>query len=159
MAGLKAKFTSDEVTLATTAGFKTLIVVEAAAHQRVNVLSWGVYCRGQNNADKPVKTRLIRCSTAGTGGETLTPSKLNTAFPETVQTTAKGECSGTPFSVQPTASGEQIDQKPVHPQTGIDVVSPEREIMQVGGGEKIALQYDNEGGAGVPAWADIVFEE
>jgi hypothetical protein len=143
------------LTLGTTSSWKTLLQVLAPSNQRVFINSWGVYSKGTVNTDKPIRIRLIRQSTAGTPGSTLTPGKKNTAFTETVQTAGY---SGT-FSAEPTVSGEPLDEKMVHPQAGVENVSFERGEIQLAGGERAAIQYLNDAGAAVDVVADMSIEE
>jgi hypothetical protein len=155
MAGLKAHFSSAILTAEYSAGWKTLLQVVAPTNQRVFVTSWGVYCKGTVNSDPAIRLRLIKQSDAGTGGTSVTASKKIPAS-ETVQTAAK---CGT-FSVEPTVSGEPVDEKMVHPQAGIEVPSFERDEVVLAGGDRIAIQYNNEsGGTSVPLVADMSIEE
>lgn len=156
MAGLKANFTTAPITIVTTSGWKTLLQILAPTNQRVFVNSWAVCCKGTVNTDKPIRIRLVRQSTAGTPGSTLTAGKRNTAFAETPQTAGY---SGT-FSAEPTVSGEAVDgEKTVHPQAGVENVSFERGEIQLAGGERMAVQYENNGGAAVDVVAEVAIEE
>lgn len=157
MAGLFCYAKSAEITLANSAGWKTALQIQAPANQRVNVLSWGVYCRGTTNSAKPLKARLIRQSDAGSGGQSVTLQKRNTAFTETIQTAVLG---GAWATTEPTVSGGALDEKSVHPQAGVELPAYDRRQFQLAGGERLAIQTDNEGGeASLPIHADIGFEE
>lgn len=157
MAGLFGYAESAEITLAASGGWKTLLMLTAPANQRVNALSWGVYCRGTTNSAKPLRARLIRCSDSGTGGQSVTPQKRNTAFSETIQTAALG---GAWATTEPSVSGGAVDEKTIHPQAGAEFPAYERRQWQLAGGERIAVQVNNDGGdSSLPVTADIGFEE
>lgn len=157
MAGLFCYAKSSEITLGSGSGWKTLLQITAPTNQRVNVLSWGVYCRGTTNSAKPMLVRLIRCSDAGSGGNSITPQKRNTTFTETIQTTALG---GTWSTTEPSTTGGSLDEKAVHPQAGVETPAYERRQWQIAGGERVAVQANNEGGdSSLPVEADLGFEE
>lgn len=155
MAGVFATITGLEFTAATSGGWKSALRITAAANHRVNVQSWGGYARGQNNADKPILFRLIRGSSAGSGGGAATIEKTVSGQDEAVQTTAA--CGI--FSTEPSPTGGPLDQKPVHPQAGLELPAYERGEKQIAGSEIVLIQYFNDGGAAVPIYADCKIEE
>lgn len=157
MAGLFCKARSDEITLVTSSGWNTALQIAAPSNHRVRILSWGISCRGTTNSDKPIKARLVRQSDAGTGGVSATAGKQNTGFSETPQSTL---LSGPWATTEPTSTGEALDEKTVHPQAGIEIPTYERGQIELAGGERVAIQYDNEsGGSSIGAIFDINFEE
>jgi len=157
MAGLFCYARSAAVTVGTASGWKTGLQLKAPTNQRVNVTSWGAYCRGVTNSDKPIRLRLVRQSDAGSGGQAVTIGKTNTTFAETIQSTALGAAWST---TEPTVTGEALDEKTVHPQAGVENPSYDRGQWQLAGGERVAVQYDNEGGgSSISVIFDVKFEE
>lgn len=156
MAALKAHFSTGLIQLATSSGWKTLLQIVAPTNQRVIVNLWGVFGRGTVNSSQPIRTRIVRQSSAGTGGASVTAGKQNTAYSETVQTTCE---KGGAYSVEPTVSGEALDEAIVHPQAGGKFSSLEREQIVLAGGERLGIQYDNDSGTAVYVVAEIHIEE
>ena len=157
MAGVKIYIAmTTELTLLTTSGFKTLLMYEAASNVRALIESWGVYPRGKVNSDEPVRFRLVKCSDNGTGGTAITTSAVTI---NDVAETKTGTFTQGTFSVEPTVS-EVWDQKSVHPQAGIEWPSITPGMRQVGGGDIIAILYENDGGgAAIPCTAELLLEQ
>jgi len=152
MAGLFFQFNSDPFTLVEVdTSWRTLGILKAAVNHRYNLSLWGVHGRGTVNSDKPVRFRLIRTSDDGVGGTNKSTEigKKNTAFPEA----ATGVIFVGPFSTEPAIFGNQLRGMLVHPQQPADLPSLERAEYQIGGGERLALQWNNEGGT-----ANLIFE-
>jgi hypothetical protein len=152
MAGLHFQFNSDPFTLVEVdTSWRTLGLLKAPANHRFNMLLWGIHGRGTVNSDKPVRFRLIRVSTDGTGGTDKSSEigKKNTAFPEA----PTGVILVGPFSVEPTVSGNQLRGMLVHAQQPSDMPSLERCEYQLGGSERLALQWQNDTGT-----ANLIFE-
>jgi len=142
MAAFRLVFTAEGITLVTTGGWKTAIQLLAPTHQRVEILSYGANPRGVTNSSPPVRLRLVRQTSAGTGGTPVTAEKRSSGGSETPQTTAlKG-----PFSAEPTLSGGALDLQNTHPQQGMEepALIPEQYVMF--GAERWALQYWNDAG-------------
>lgn len=155
MAGLICYQASDEVAVLNSGGWKTLCHIAAPANQRVNILRWGIYCKGTVNTDKPIRGRLIRCSDNGTTPTSKTVQKRNGIFPETPQTAFYHA-----YATGPTVINDALDHKLAHPQTGFEQVGIRDPEFQLAGGEKGAVQYNNDTGtASIPIYADITWEE
>lgn len=132
MAGVRIALVTPEVATGTAA--KTIAQLVAAANHRVLVDKWHVSFQGITAADPPVFVRVLRQTTAGTGGTANNPVKLNSSDDETLQTTGQRGPAGA-WGAEPTAdavlwSGE------VHPQGGAREVSLPfgREWVVPGGG-------------------------
>lgn len=160
MAGLKFSCTLPApITAGTSGGWKTLLMYVVPNDARVLLDSWGVYPMGTVNSDQPIRCRLIRTSNQGTGGNTGTPAKLNTAFPEAVSGTFKYAGSPAPWTVEPTDSGSALQLRSAHPQGGSDWPALERGAISFGENEIVCVQYWNDGGgASVPLGADLCLE-
>lgn len=157
MAGLKCYVSAAPVTLGNSGGWKTLIFLTVPANLRAIIDSWGVEPKGTTNSDPAVQFRLIKASGVGTGGTSLTVSKRS-PFTETPATAGFVAKQAT-FTGEPTPTGDALDYKNCHPQGGIDWPTYERGAIQVGGGETILLQYNNDsGGASIPCGGEIAFE-
>lgn len=149
---------STPVTLGNSGGWKSLLFLTVPAHIRAIIDSWGVHPKGTTNTDPAIQCRLIKASGVGTGGTTLNVGKRNSAFAE-VPATAGFVSKCLAFTGEPTPTGEQLDYKNVHPQGGADWPTFERGAIQVGGGETILIQYNNDsGGASIPCAAELAFE-
>lgn len=162
MAGLHFYYKSPEVTLETAAGWNTLFLIQAPAVAdgiRFRVAKWGGLIRGQTNSQLHVLFRVIRCSDTGTGGTTEAASaiaKLNTVVPESF----KGTIIRGTFSAQPTTSGAPLREFPFHPQAPQEFPVLERGELEIGGGEILAIQYNNDAGnTSVKASGEITVEQ
>ena len=147
MAQLKAQSTREGLPLLTAAGWHTAMVLKAPANQCLAVEHWGAFFKGGDAADPLVKLRLVKVSTDGTGGVAATPTKRGSGRSETVQATVAHAPDGG-YSTEPTAVASSLqDQLATHPQQPFffPVIEPRDQV--VGGGERWALQYDNEGGS------------
>lgn len=156
MAGVHVYATSQDLTLATSAGWKTLLMYTEAAGGRSRLRSWGVYPRGTVNSDKPIQMRLIKASAAGTGGTAVTPQVTN-GVAEAARGTFK-DATGT-FSVEPTPTGQSLDQKSAHPQGGIEYPSVDPNERMIGQNEIWLVQYQNNAGAAIVVTADLAMEQ
>jgi hypothetical protein len=142
------------VTLGNSGGWKSLIAFQAPANIAQIIDSWGVYPQGQVNSDKGIAIRLILGSTMGTGAAGTLVKRGG--YAETPQ----GTLTIAPFSVEPTPSGKALDGKTAHPQGAGDWPTIERGAIILPGSAIILVQYQNDsGGAGIPAFADLAFEQ
>lgn len=148
MAGLNCIAQTSEIALAA-ATAKTVLQVVAASNHRVKVLRWGVYFDSTSGSAEPVQVRLLRQTTAGTMSS-LTPTKLST-YSETVQTTAQHTATA-----EPTPS-DVLDIAEVHPQQGYEVIFPQGQEIEIGGGGRVGIECTAP--AGVNVRAKIIFEE
>ena len=146
------------VTLGNSGGWKTLLFLTVPAHIRAIIDSFGVFPMGVTNTNPAIQCRLIKASGVGTGGTSITVAKTSSEFAE-VPATAGFVCKSATFTGEPTPTGIQLSYKNVHPQGGADWPTFERGAIQVGGGETILLQYNNDGGgASITCGAEIDFE-
>ena len=99
---------------------KTVLQITPAANQPVKVASWGVSFDGIVVTEEPVLCRLIRSTTAGTGGASPPTARyLDNDVSQSPQVTAAHN-----FTAEPTM-GDLIDAFTIHPQTAYQVWFPE----------------------------------
>lgn len=105
-----------------TTGTSELCVLQilAAANHRVKVREFSVSFTGIVNTDAPILCQLLRQSDAGSGGDALTPQKMDPTDDETIQTSALENLDG---SAVPTETSELISEE-VHPQGGYTWQAP-----------------------------------
>lgn len=150
MAGLICSAVTDEVALVASTE-KTILQVVAPANQRLKIKSFGVFFDGESGTAAPVKVWLERQTTAGTGGDALTPVK-QVAGSETVQTTYLSDIdTGDP------TSGDILARRNVHPQSGYEKLVPFDMPIEVPGGGRVGIVC--EAGAIVNVIGEIIFEE
>lgn len=138
MAGIRFTVTTGEISLA--AATDTLLQILAATNQRVFINEWEISFQGVDASQPPVLVQLVRQTTAGSGGSTVTPVKVNSADDETIQTT----CIKTPTS-EPTTT-DVIDEKFVSPNGGGFTWGPGNiGTLICKGGERIAIRCTNAG--------------
>lgn len=158
MARVKRSFSSqNEFTLATTAGWKTLIILEAPANIALAVDRLQFKPRGIVNTDKHVNVRLIEVSDLGTGGQDRS-SQIGCKQVGRSEA-AQAKIWEAPFSVEPTVAGNEIWSMAFHPQQPEDLPVLEEGEIELYGGKYLALQYENENGTAVPARPGIHWEE
>lgn len=157
MAGLKSYVSAAPVTLGNSGGWKTILYLTVPANIRAFIDSWGVTPKGTVNSDPAIQFRLVKASGVGTGGTSLNVAK-RLPFSENPATAGFVAAQAT-FTGEPTPTGDALDLKNCHPQGALDWPTFERGAIQVGGGETLLLQYNNDsGGAGIPCGAEISFE-
>ena len=163
MAGLKCYYNSDvEFTLDTGAGWFTLLLLKAPANHPLIIDNWGVQPRGVNNADKPLRTRLVRVTTDGAGStDKSTDIGVRNGRSETPQATIlDGGATSPHFSTEPTLdSRHTVRGMTTHPQAGQDLPSIDRGDLMVPGGGRVALQVNNEGGGSISCESELSWEE
>jgi hypothetical protein len=158
MAGLKCYVSMPPVTLGASGGWKSLMFLAVPSNLRAIIDSWGVTPKGTVNSDPAVQFRLVKASSVGTGGTALTIAKRNSAFAEN-PATAGFVAKSASWTAEPTSTGEALDLKNCHPQGGMDFPTFERGAIQIGGGETVLLQYNNDsGGASIDCGAEVAFE-
>ena len=150
MAGLICIAQTAEVALVA-ATAKTIIQVLAPANQRDKIKRWGVFFDGVSGTAEPVQVRLLRQTSAGTGGDVLTAVK-QVAGSETVQTTGLSDID----SAEPTAD-DVLDVAEVHPQSGYEVIIPFDMPIEIPGGGRVGIECTAP--AIVNVRGKIVFEE
>jgi hypothetical protein len=134
MAGLLFRAQSGEVSLTATTA-KTVLSLIAAANHRVKVRGFSVSFKGTSNTDTPVKVRIARLTSDGTGtANTLV--KENDADDETLQSSSKLN-----YTVEPTyTANTNLEHFECHPQTGKDVFYPFGQELIVKGGGMIGVE-------------------
>lgn len=109
---------------------ETVLQLTAAANQRIKITGFSATVAGTSAVDLIV--RVLRQTTAGTSGTSVTPSKVEPAAAETIQTTA-----ATNFSVEPTA-GVVLQYKRL--QGSYEKIFPLGQELIVPGGGRIAVE-------------------
>ena len=137
---------------------KTILQVAADANGRLGVYGVRVSCKGTSSTAEPVRAMLVRQTTAGTGGASLTslygPNKMDPSYPTSVTTCLKGP-SGT-WTAEPTASDVVLAQE-VHPQTGWAEYIPLGDEIVVAASGRIAVVVV--AAATVPVTAQLYWRE
>lgn len=131
---------------------ETLIQIVAAANHRVKVLAWGIFFDGTTVTNEPIQVELVRQSTAGTSSAN-TPVKWDDSIAETLLTTARDQ-----FTIEPT-TGDILDVKEVHPQSGYEVIYPLGQEPICGGGDRVGVRAITPSGVSPNARAYIRFDE
>jgi hypothetical protein len=126
---------------------ETILQLTAAANHRVRIKAFSVTVAGTAALDLIV--RVLRQSTSGTSGTTVTPVKIEPAAAETIQTAA-----ATNFSAEPTA-GNVLQYKRL--QGSYEKIFPLGQEIIVEGGGRIGVEITCTATATVAA--EILFEE
>lgn len=161
MARLRGHAIREGLPLLNTSGWKTALVLTAPANQRLAVEQWGVSIRGADAADQHVKLRAVKLSTAGTGGLTNTGlSRRTPGASEDLQATVAHAPDGG-YSAEPSVVANSLQEEiSTHPQQPFLFPVIERDGLVVAGGERLAIQYENNGGAsGLTADFHVGWEE
>lgn len=132
MAAFQGTAVTAEVALSA-ATAKTVLQILAAANHRVKILRWWVTFDGTTSGNDPVLVELVRQSTAGTSSA-LTPRKVDDSLAETLLTTAVHTATAEP------TTGDTLDTKHVHPQSGYEVTLPFGAEVVVGGGDRVGIR-------------------
>lgn len=149
MAGLELSANSGNQTLSGTPGtVETILQLTAAANHRVKVKGYSLTLAGTAPVDLTV--RVLRQTSAGTSGTTVTPVKLDSAWAETIQTTA-----ATNFSAEPTA-GDVLQYKRL--QGSYEVIFPLGQELLIPGAGRLAIDCSSASASTVVA-AEFRFEE
>jgi hypothetical protein len=109
---------------------ETVLQLTAAANHRIRILGLSVTVAGTTPLDLTV--RVLRQSTAGTSGTSVTPVKVEPAAAETIQTAA-----ATNFSAEPTA-GDVLMFKRL--QGSYEIIFPLGQEIIVAGGARIGIE-------------------
>ncbi|MBG0828564.1 hypothetical protein HS041_12370 [Planomonospora sp. ID67723] len=114
-----ARYTAIAEGVASGTALKTILQIANDANRQTVVYGIRVSFKGTSSTAEPVRTVLMRQSSAGTGGSSLTsnygPNKLDPGSPSSTVTCLKGP-SGT-WTAEPTA-GEVVWAQEIHPQAG-----------------------------------------
>mgnify|MGYP001574196785 CR=1 FL=1 len=152
MAGLALVAQTEAV--ATTTAKKTVLQITAPANQRLLVREISVSFAGIVNTDAPILVQVLPQSTAGTGGDALTPQKEYAGDDETPQSTIlKDIDTGEPTGV---ATGSLLTEY-VHPQTGFTWQAPNGKAIVVKGGTALGIAVT--AGVSVNCVSRIRYEE
>lgn len=126
---------------------ETVLQLTAATNHRIRVKGFSVTVAGTSAIDLTV--RVLRQTTAGTSGTTVTPTKIEPAAAETIQTTA-----ATNFSAEPTG-GDVLQYKRL--QGSYEKIFPLGQELIVAGGGRIGIECTSTSSATVAA--EFLFEE
>lgn len=150
MAGILANlYTPSEVALAA-ATAKTVLQLTAPANQRLMVKRWGIYFDGISATAEPVVIKLIKQSTAGSGGTSQSPVIIS-AGSETLQATGLYGITS-----EPTTTAVQ-DVFELHPQMGWQEFIPLDQGFPILGGTRLGITVTAP--AIVNCMAKIIYEE
>ena len=126
---------------------ETILQLTAAANHRLRIKGFSVTVAGTAAIDLTV--RVLRQSSAGTSGTSVTPVKIEPSAAETIQTTAS-----TNFSAEPTA-GDVLQYKRL--QGSYEKIFPLGQELIVAGGGRIGIECTATTSATVAA--EFLFEE
>lgn len=127
---------------------ETVLQLTTAANHRIKIKGFSVTLSG--TVAKDLIVRVLRQSSAGTSGTSVTPTKLDNAAAETVQTSA-----ATNFSAEPTA-GDVLQYKRL--QSSYEKAFPLGQELLVPGASRIAVEVTAVGATASVA-AEFFFEE
>lgn len=113
MAGMKMRIANSAEVALGAATAETVLQVVAAAATPVILRGWGISFDGVTATNAPVVVKLVRQSTAGTSGATITPALENGVATYTPQLTANETFSSTEPTISATLGVWEI-----HPQGG-----------------------------------------
>jgi hypothetical protein len=126
---------------------ETVLQLTAAANHRIRILGLSLTIAGTSPLD--ITLRVLRQSTAGTSGTSVTPVKVEPAAAETIQTSA-----ATNFSAEPTA-GDVLMYKRL--QGSYEMIYPLGQEVIVAGSGRIGVEVTCTAIATVAA--ELRFEE
>lgn len=126
---------------------ETVLQLVAASNHRIKIKAFSVTVAGTVPVDLTV--RVVRQTTAGTSGTTVTPIKIEPAAAETIQTTA-----ATNFSAEPTST-DVLQYKRL--QGSYEKIFPLGQELIIAGGGRIGIECTCTAIATVAA--EFVFEE
>lgn len=149
MAGVMFKCSTAEV--ATTTNLRTIIQVQAGSNHRVLVHEWSISFDGTSNSAEPILVELVRQTSDGTMGSSLTPFKYNTGDDETVQASIRDTAT-----VEPNGD-DVLDIQEVHPQTGYTWQAPYGRSIPIVGGGRLGIRVT--AGASINCVATMTCEE
>ena len=149
MAGFIGKAITNEIAL-TAATEKTVLQLIAPSNHRLKILGWGVHFDGVSVTEAPVVVKFERQTDAGTM-TALTLVKNDDSLAESLQATAQHTATAEP------TSGNLLEQKNVHPQTGFEKLYPLGQEIMVGGGDRVGITCTAP--AAVNVIAEITYEE
>ena len=150
MAGIDATLQSSEVQTGTTK--QTLLQIEAPTNQRLKVNEISVSFKGTSNTAAPVLVEVVRQSTNGTGGVSVTPYPTDEGVAETLQATGLEDIDTT----QPTQTNVLMREE-VHPQGGYSWTAPFGKGIEVKGAGILGIAVT--AGADVAAVLRFGYEE
>jgi hypothetical protein len=126
---------------------ETVLQLVAPTNQRLRIQGFSITVAGTSPVDLTV--RVVRQTTAGTSGTTVTPIQLEPGAAETIQTTA-----ATNFSVEPTST-DVLEYKRL--QGSFEKIYPLGQELIIAGGGRIGIECTCTAIATVAA--EIRFEE
>jgi hypothetical protein len=135
----------------TTNAVKTLVQLVAPSNHRVKVVGVRIGFHGTSNTNEPILVELVR-QTSTAASTTCTPTKINAADDETLQTT------GNYLFTSESTPGDIVETFPsCHPQAGFSYDYPLGQEVHVVGGTKLALRVT--AAQSVTADGQLKFEE
>lgn len=114
---MSAQFTVTTPEIATGTSLKTLLQLIAGSNKGIKVHAFGISFKGVSPTDPPILVEILRQTTAGTAGSSVTP-RITDGSTDTLEAT-----TGTNMSAEPTAS-DILWSRLVHPQGGVEYQLP-----------------------------------
>ena len=145
MSALVANYQAGEIVLVA-ATAKTVLQVLMPSNHRGKLLAWGVSFDATSVTAEPVVVRLLRQTTAGSGGSTVTPTKQDDSIAETIQSSG---LSG--MTSEPTA-GDVLKRLEVHPQSGYEHTAPFGQEVIIGGSDRLGIECTAPAGVNAIPW-------
>jgi hypothetical protein len=129
------RFSFSVVRALTTSTSDTILQLLAATNHEVKIERISITGKSNSAADAPVEFNVLRQTSAGTGGSSVTGSKFHTGGDTLDVTATKGD-----YSVEPTDSGDIVLIRHVHPISGHDIVFPPGRELVVKAGERLGIK-------------------
>lgn len=144
---------SGGVSVASDAAVHTILQVTAPANIRVKILSAEIGFRGTVTTDAPIQVRLMRQTTAGTSGGSVTPTDFDSKAEAIQSSAARGV-----YSAEPTA-GAILWENSCHPQWSTGKAFPLSEECIIPGSGRVGIDALIPSGAANVAFSTILAEE
>lgn len=151
MASLQARAKSGPVACAA-ATAKTLLQLVAPTNQRVKITNISISSDGITPTAIPMRVRILRQTTAGTGGSAVTPVLVEPELTETIQTTALSAPTA-----EPTAGAVLRDFVVPQYMGNYEFFLPMGQEWMIGGGGRIGIEIT--ASASVNVSVEAQFEE
>lgn len=141
------------------AATNTLLQVYAADSNRpLKITEIGVSFFGVTSTDTPIHVQIVRQSTAGTGGTSVTPRSMDPDSGSSIQGTAQRKPTSANWTAEPTAT-YVLREFAIHPQSGLLLPIPDPEAFVVDGGEYLGIYIATAPTSSTPMTAYIEWEE
>lgn len=134
------------------ATFKTVLVITAAANQRVKLTGFNISFNGTVNSNTPVAVSFQAATVAGTATSMASAlRKKEPGLTETIQTTVGSNCT-----VEPTYTASAFPRMFfVHPQLGQEIYLPQGQEIWINGGGILGIGCNAPQAVSVSGFVDL----